>query len=100
MTTYRDIDEMLLTTNKGAIGAGRSIGGGTSADPHPGDGVVVSFSDRDVREIFVHYADPGSGMCRGETRDTVFDGDGNQLLGKAEYVQFSTTKIAGINRRQ
>ncbi len=99
MTTYRDIDEMLLTTNKGAIGAGGAAGGGTSADPKPGDGVVVSFGDRGVREILVHYVDPGSRLCRGETRDSVFDGDGNQLLGKAENVQFSSTKIAGINRQ-
>jgi len=99
MTTYRDIDEMLLTTNKGAIGAGGAAGGGTSADPNPGDGVVVSFGDRGVREILVHYVDPGSRLCRGETRDSVFDNDGNQLLDKAENVQFSSTKIAGINRQ-
>lgn len=94
MTVYRDIDEMLLTTNKGAFGAG-----GAPVDPDPGDGVVVSFAGRGVREILVHYVDPGSRLCRGETRDSVFDGDGNQLLDKGEYVQFSTMKIAGINRR-
>jgi hypothetical protein len=89
MTNYRDIDEMLLTTNKGPFEAG----------PNPGDGVVVSFVGRGVREILVHYVDYASKLCRGETRDTVFGGDGTQLLGKADYVQFSTSKIAGINRR-
>ncbi len=89
MANYRDIDELLLTTNKGSFEAG----------PDPGDGVVVSFVGRGVREILVHYVDRTSRVCRGETRDTVFGGDGTQLLDKADYVQFSTSKIAGINRR-
>ncbi|MBE0582473.1 MAG: hypothetical protein IH612_01780 [Desulfofustis sp.] len=89
MANYRDIDEMLLTTNKGSIGSG----------PGPGDGVVVSIVCRGVHELLLHYVNPGMKLCRGETRDKVFDGDGNELLGKAEYVQFSTKKIAGINRR-
>lgn len=94
MTAYRDIDELLLTTNKGTSDAG-----GVPAGPDPGDGVVVSFVGRGVREILVHYVDRASRVCRGETRDTVFGGDGTQLLDKADYVQFSTSKIAGINRR-
>jgi hypothetical protein len=89
MANYRDIDEMLLTTNKGSLGSG----------PGPGDGVVVSFVGRGLRELLVHYVDPGMVLCRGETRDKVFDAGGNELLGKAEYVEFSTKKIAGINRR-
>ncbi|MCB2173971.1 hypothetical protein KQH41_01755 [bacterium] len=89
MTAYRDIDQLLLTTNKGSLEAG----------PDPGDGIVVSFVGRGVREILAHYVDRTSRVCRGETRDAVFGGDGKQLLDKAEYVQFSTSKIAGINRR-
>lgn len=98
MTKYRDIDDLLLTTNKGVLSAGGSKDG-AAAIPRPGDGVVVSFVDRDLRDILIHYVDPSNTICKGEARAGVFDREGHEILGKAEYVQFSYKKIAGIHRQ-
>ena len=99
MTAYRDIDDLLLTTNKGGTFA---YGGGSEQGatlPRPGDGVVVSFVDKGLRDILVHTVDADLALCRGETRDGVSERDGNRLVEQGESVQFSLQKIAGINRR-
>ena len=98
MAQYRDINELLLNTNKGPAGIGSS-GYHVPGLPDPGDSVTVSVVDRGFLNILIHQIDPQSLHCRGETINHIVDSEGNVTIARAERVTFSYKKIAGINRQ-
>ena len=98
MAQYRDINELLLNTNKGPAGIGSS-GYQVPGLPSPGDSVTVSVVDRGFLNILIHHIDPQNLHCRGETIRHIFDSEGNEIIDRAERVTFSYKKIAGIHRQ-
>ncbi len=66
MPQYRDINDLLLNTNKGEVGIGDSVHQAPGL-PSPGDGVTVSIVDRGFLNVLIHHVDPGNLRCRGET---------------------------------
>ncbi len=93
MAAYRNIDSLLLNTNKGIAGVS------SSKLPAPGDGVTVSVAGRGLLNIIVHHIDPVNLNCRGEALERVADGLSQEIVARGEHVTFDYTKIAGIHRR-
>jgi hypothetical protein len=98
MAQYRDINELLLNTNKGPAGIGSSRYQAPGL-PDPGDRVTVSLVDRGFLNILIHHIDPQNFHCRGETINHIVDSEANVIVARAERVTFSYKKIAGINRQ-
>lgn len=98
MAQYRDINMLLLNTNKGPAGIGSS-GYHVPGLPDPGDSVTVSVVDRGFLNILLHHIDPLDLHCRGETNNHIVDREGTVTIARAERVTFSYKKIAGILRR-
>lgn len=98
MAQYRDINDLLLNTNKGVVSSGR-LGHPSKKFPNPGDGVMVSVIDRGLLNILIHYIDPDNLNCRGETTGSISTREGQIIFNRAEYVAFSYMKIAGIHRQ-
>ncbi len=98
MPQYRDINDLLLNTNKGEVGIGDSVHQAPGL-PSPGDGVTVSIVDRGFLNVLIHHVDPGNLRCRGETIRHISDSKGNEIVNRAEYVTFSYKKVAGIHRQ-
>ena len=98
MPQYRDINDLLLNTNKGPVASGHP-GHHAPGLPSPGDGVTVSVVDRGFLNVLIHHVDPGNLRCRGETIRHITDGKGNEIVNRAEYVTFSYKKVAGIHRQ-
>lgn len=98
MPQYRDINNLLLNTNKGPAGIGDS-GHQAPGLPSPGDGVTVSVVDRGFLNVLIHHVDPENLHCRGEAIRHISDSEGDEIVNQGEYVTFSYKKIAGIHRQ-